>query len=121
MEHGKGGKANELVSSIVDEIIDIASSGGAGSDRGKEGGSDEVVVRGGSREGEIRVKCVLGGEGRKGFQPEAGKFVERRYNRIGSGRGRGVCEKCLGVCCSALRDMVHHFMKYDLIPAKPAV
>ena len=77
-------------------------------------------VKGSGREVEV-VKVGRGGGGRSGYVPEAGKFVDRKFNHIGRGRGRDVCEYCGGTCCSALKDMIRYFTGLKLIPSTPKV
>ena len=118
VEEGEAAKARKLVESIMEELVDGAVGGGGGNIKGKPKGV-KTGIRG--ERGEVVEIEFVGAKGKSGFVPEVGKFVDRKYDCIGRGRGRGVCDICCGTCCSALRDMIKYFTRLELIPANPKV
>ena len=58
---------------------------------------------------------------KKGFRPEPGKFIERKFDKLGCEKEKHVCDLCYGICCSAVRDLMNYFLKRKIIPAKPEV
>ena len=86
VEEGEGGKARKLVESIMEEIVDGVVGGGGGKDKGKS----KCVKNGPKGErGEVIEIEFVGSKGASGFVPEVGKFVDRKFDCIGRGRGRG--------------------------------
>ena len=56
-----------------------------------------------------------------GYVAEAGKFRDRKFDFVGRGRGKGVCEYCGGTCCSTMRDCIRYFTGLKLVPSMPKV
>ena len=115
VEEGEAGKARRLVESIMEELVDGAVGEGGGNVKGKT-----KCMKKGERGESVEIEFV-GAKGGSGFVPEVGKFVDRKFDCIGRGRGKGVCDICCGTCCSALRDMIKYFTRLELIPAKTKV
>ena len=109
------GEAVEICSAVVKEVVNIVSSEGEDVGGGGAGGSG-AVVRGG---GGVRIVRCVGR--RRGFEPEPGKFVERKFDKLGRAKGKYVCELCHGICCGTVRDIIFYFLKRRIISKKPEV
>ena len=121
VEEGEAGKARKLVSSILADLVDGAEGEGRGG--GKIKGKKEDKTKAKSKvveevKGEIEMVCV---NRASGYVTEVGKFKERKFDFVGRGRGKGVCEYCGGTCCSAMRDLIKYFTGLELIPTTTKV
>ena len=102
----------------MEELVDGAVGEGGGKIKGKS----KCLKTGlkGERGASVEIEFV-GAKGASGYVPEVGKFIDRKFDCIGHGRGKGVCDICCGTCCSALRDMIKYFTGLELIPVKTKV